>query len=74
MDDPFFARAESEFIGRTVSPRVLRVIKHQTGRKPNIIVDREKLALKPGKRISKNGKIYWETRKDRSDVIPKKRL
>lgn len=25
-------------------------------------------ALPPGKRISKTGKIYWETRKNRSDA------
>lgn len=74
MDDAFFTRAENEFYSKTISPRVLRVIKHQTGRKPNIPVDREKRALKPGKRISKAGKIYWETRKNRSDVFPKKKL
>lgn len=74
MDDPFFTRAENEFLGKRLSPRVLRVIKHQTGRKPNIPVDREKLALKPGKRISKTGHVYWETRRDRSDVVPKNKL
>ena len=29
-------------------------------------------ALAPGKRISKTGKIYWETRKNRSDQVGSK--
>ena len=33
----------------------------------NKIVDSSKHSLLPGKRISKTGKIYWETRKNRSD-------
>lgn len=73
MDDPFFARAEEEFIGKHVSPKVLRVLK-QTGHKPNIVVDKFKKALKPGKRISKTGKIYWESRRNRSDINPKENL
>jgi hypothetical protein len=31
--------------------------------------DSKRLALPPGKRISKTGKIYFETRKNRSDKI-----
>lgn len=30
-------------------------------------IDASRNALKPGKRVSKSGKIYWETRKNRSD-------
>ena len=30
--------------------------------------DFARFARPPGKRISKNGKIYWETRKNRSDI------
>lgn len=30
--------------------------------------DRKREALMPGKRKSKTGKIYWETRKNRSDA------
>jgi len=29
--------------------------------------DASRRALPPGKRISKTGKVYWETRKNRSD-------
>lgn len=74
MDDPFFVQAENKFYEKRLSGKVLRVIKHQTGSKSNLIVDREKTALKPGKRLSKTGHIYWETRKNRSDVFPKKKI
>ena len=73
MEDPFFKAKEDEFYGRRISPKVLRVIKHQTG-KTDIPVDRSVTALRPGKRLSKTGRVYWETRKNRSDVIPKKKL
>lgn len=33
----------------------------------NLKVDRKRKAELPGKRISRNGKVYWETRKNRSD-------
>lgn len=36
--------------------------------KTNLSRDKKRQALMPGKRISKNGKIYWETRKNRSDL------
>ena len=39
----------------------------QTGTRKSIQRDRGRKASMPGKRISKNGKIYWETRKNRSD-------
>lgn len=35
----------------------------------NINKDLKRLALPPGKRISKSGKVYWETRTDRSDLL-----
>lgn len=31
--------------------------------------DSKRNALSPGKRISKTGKVYWETRKNRSDAV-----
>lgn len=74
MEDSFFRKAEDKFYERSVSPKVLRVIKHQTGARPNIVVDRSRTALKPGKRISKTGHIYWETRKNRTDVIPANKI
>ena len=35
--------------------------------KSNIKADSKRKALAPGKRISKTGNIYWETRRNRSD-------
>jgi len=33
-----------------------------------VSIDKKRKALAPGKRISSNGKVYWETRRNRSDV------
>ena len=38
----------------------------------NLKRDAVRKALVPGKRISKTGKVYWETRKNRSDSPGKK--
>ena len=38
----------------------------------NTQVDKTRKAKLPGKRISSSGKIYWETRKNRSDAKNKK--
>lgn len=43
----------------------------QTG-KTQIKADSKREALAPGKRISKAGNVYWETRRNRSDKIGKK--
>ena len=43
----------------------------QTG-KTTIKRDAARKALAPGKRISKTGKTYWETRRNRSDQVGKK--
>ena len=47
-------------------PRVLKELK-QVG-KSNLSRDVVRKALMPGKRISKTGKDYWETRRNRSDA------
>jgi len=46
-------------------------IMNQTGT-THLVPDRSRTAQLPGKRISKTGKIYWETRKNRSDAPFKK--
>lgn len=38
------------------------------GSSSNTKSDSKRTALKPGKRVSKTGKIYYESRKNRSDV------
>lgn len=55
-----------------VQAETLKVLK-QTGR-TNIKEDKRRVAKLPGKRISKTGRIYWETRKNRSDRVPSKKL
>ena len=51
---------------------IVKVLK-QTGKTPNLPRDQGRPARLPGKRISKSGKEYWETRKNRSDA-PGKRV
>jgi len=47
-------------------PRVIKIGRHQTG-STTFKRDIKYKALKPGKRISKTGRIYYEYRKNRSD-------
>lgn len=56
---------EFEAIGFENQRRNLRVLK-QVG-SSNLSRDKKRDALMPGKRVSKTGKVYWETRKNRSD-------
>jgi len=50
------------------NPRVLKVLE-QTGKRISTVRDLGRKALPSGKRISKTGKVYWETRKNRSDTL-----
>lgn len=45
--------------------KILRVLK-PTGKRKKFERSQVKHALPPGKRVSKTGKVYWETRKNRS--------
>ncbi len=53
--------------GRKRKPRVVKEYKKQTGSRKSLTKDRERKALPPSKRISKSGKEYTETRRNRSD-------
>jgi len=44
----------------------------QTGRRKSLRLDRMRKAKPPGKRVSKRGKVYYETRRNRSDVKGKR--
>jgi len=46
---------------------IFKVMK-QTGSIKSVARDRGRNARVPGKRVSKTGKVYWETRKNRSDM------
>lgn len=54
-------------------PRTVRYVQPQSGRTFSIPRDIARGSLLPGKRISKTGHSYWETRKNRSD-LPHKRI
>lgn len=73
----YFDTAEERFYANNEGvkrmAKVLKVIKHQTGR-TNVPVDKLVKAMPSGKRLSKNGKVYWETRKNRTDISPKKKI
>ena len=47
--------------------KVVKKSGYQIG-KTNKVIDRKRSALAPGKRSSRNGKIYYENRKNRSDL------
>jgi hypothetical protein len=47
-------------------PKVTRPINHQRGNSIDLI-DMKRVALPPGMRLSKNGKPYSESRKNRTD-------
>ena len=49
---------------------VIKKSSRQIG-KSNVSKDIRKKAMRPGKRISKNGKIYYEYRKNRTDLKKK---
>ena len=39
----------------------------QTGKRKSLKLDRKRKAKPVGKRVSKNGNVYYETRRNRSD-------
>ncbi len=51
--------------------RIIKVLKQQ-GKPISIARDIGRKARLPGKRISKTGKVYYETRVNRSDAAGKK--
>lgn len=48
--------------------KVLKKYKKQTGKRKSIKADKRRKALPPSKRRSKSGKIYYERRRNRSDL------
>ena len=51
-------------------PRVLKKADEQIG-KSNWHIDKKRTAMTPGKRLSKNNRVYYEKRKNRSDKANK---
>jgi hypothetical protein len=60
---------EKEFraVGFRNQRKNLRTLPQTQKNKTNKVIDETRKALAPGKRISKTGKVYWETRANRSD-------
>ena len=48
-------------------PKIIEISNHQTGKRKSIKADRRIKALPPGKRQSKDGNIYYEYRRNRTD-------
>jgi len=60
-------------VARTLKkPRVIKTVNRQTGTRKSLSRDRARKALPPGKRISKSGKVYYEYRRNRSDLKGKR--
>ena len=53
------------------SPPMRVKVLPQTGKTKDILRDAARGAKLPGKRVSKAGNIYWETRMNRSDALGK---
>ena len=60
-------------MARKKTPKVIKVSKTQTG-KTTVKVDKKRVALKPGTRVSKAGNTYTEVRRNRSDKNKSTRL
>lgn len=62
---------EKKVIGFKSLKKPLTKVEHQTG-KTNKKRDKARKSMPPGKRMSKTGNIYYEYRKNRSDLIGEK--
>jgi len=52
--------------------KTLKAVDWQSGKRKSLKADQARTALLPGKRQSENRKVYWETRKNRSDLKGKR--
>jgi len=68
------AEIEKEFssIGFKNQRRNVRTLEQTQKKNVDVKADASRKALMPGKRISKTGKVYWETRRNRSDAKGRK--
>ncbi|MCE4604421.1 MAG: hypothetical protein F7B20_05605 [Aeropyrum sp.] len=53
-------------------PCTIEPVSHQIGTS-SLVHDRRRLALPPGKRISRSGRVYYEYRRNRSDLYPEEK-
>ena len=66
-------KVKVKVLTKVKGPAVLKASKHQIGT-TNEKRDKSRKAMKPGKRVSKKGNIYYEYRRNRSDKSPRKGL
>jgi len=65
---PVILMAESVWTNIGPKDKILKVLP-QSGKRMSLPRDFARKASPPGKRVSKTGKKYWETRKNRTDVL-----
>ena len=53
-------------------PSVERILEQTPKTRKDVLRDAARPARLPGKRLSKTGKVYWETRQNRSDKLKSK--
>ena len=49
-------------------PKTIKKTNKQSGTLKSLARDLQRISMPPGKRMSKTGKYYWETRINRSDL------
>ena len=62
------AEDKMNFLKDRRKPKVKFKASHQTGKSKDKARDKARKALPPGKRISKTGNVYYEYRRNRSDM------
>ncbi len=53
---------------KTLKPKVISIAKYQTGTRKSKKKDNEIQAMPPGKRRSKYGRVYYECRRNKTDI------
>jgi len=53
---------------KKLKPKSVTSHKWQTGKRISLEKDKKRKAMPPGKRISKTGKTYYESRRNRTDI------
>lgn len=59
---------EDDFNNVFYGKNVIKILK-QSGKIGDRARDKGRIASVPGKRISKSGNVYWETRRNRTDSL-----
>lgn len=67
--NPNYAGYEVKLRDRQTIPETLEPLDYLSGGSVEEI-DKPRPALRPGRRVSRNGNIYWEVRRNRADLNP----